>query len=81
MKDVVGGLVFGTLLVFAFLGVIQFRTPDEDDVILGLVQIGAVKEELIDHEIRHTIVDERIRPLLEKYVGYGISLNGNVISH
>lgn len=72
------GCVLIALLAF---GLVSFRAPDEDEIILHLIKLGAIKESIVDHEVQHTLVDEKFRPLLDEWQGWGLSLNGNIISH
>lgn len=56
-----------------------FISPDSGDVIKELNRSGFIKKEFVNGELKTTIVDERIIPLVKLWHGNGISVNGNVI--
>jgi hypothetical protein len=76
----------GILLVgfFCCLGFISLLEPDEDDVIIQLVELGAVNSYVERGEVVNVLVDEKFRPLLKLWEGKGLSFygeGGNIISH
>jgi hypothetical protein len=82
MKEFVFVIVFVILVFTVPYGITWgwFRSP-EDTIIENLVKVGVVKEEIVDHEVQHTLLDERFRPMIAQFEGWGVSFNGNVISH
>ena len=82
MSDFLAGvIILGSITFFGWTTVSIIANPNEDDVILELVKLGAIESTVVNGQIVDTLVNQKYRPLLSLWEGKGLSFNGNVISH